>query len=370
MHKRVQFFLVAATVLAIVTACSSTTTDTTSTTGTTPVSVTATSETTTTTTTVAATTTASQSTTTAPEPDQTTTVLLYPFSELGSQWSEVFIPYGQTEDTLGTSPGGDNGSVDWGPEYGTQTPDRTWWFLDAASLRIAHFSEDGNYLDQIVMPADLLSQGIYFQYQLPQALDDGRIFISGYDLPLVRIADGAVSGTSLENSIPWTTTDGSRLYGFSLGGGAMVRLDPDNPPIEDVEWFTTRSGTRYRARVQGDGVLIELPDGPVPLTRTLKLRFSEDPNVVAHAGIEVATGVDGSIFLLLYGAPESDETMGVGAFLTISADGQVGDSQPIRDPFSPSDPGSPAHLGVTPETSTPWLMMIDEDGVRVYTRGD
>ena len=91
--------------------------------------------------------------------------------------------------------------------------------------------------------------------------------------------------------------------------------------------------------------------------------------IVAHAGIEVKTGVDGTIFMLLYGAPESDETMGIGGFLTISPDGVVSDVEPIRDPSSRSDPGSPAHLGVTPGTSTPWLMMVDEDGVRIYTRG-
>ena len=71
--------------------------------------------------------------------------------------------------------------------------------------------------------------------------------------------------------------------------------------------------TRYSIAVQGDEIAVGLPD--LRLTRTLQLRFSEDPDVIAHAGVEVETGVDGTIFLLLYGAPESDETLGIGGFL-------------------------------------------------------
>lgn len=105
------------------------------------------------------------------------------------------------------------------------------------------------------------------------------------------------------------------------------------------------------------------------MRRTLQLRYSEDPDVIAHGGIEVETGFDGSLFILMYGAPESDEGLGIGGFLMISPEGVVSDVEPIRDPSSPADPGSPARLGVTPGTSNPWLMMVDEDGVRIYTRG-
>jgi hypothetical protein len=46
----------------------------------------------------------------------------------------------------------------------------------------------------------------------------------------------------------------------------------------------------------------------------------------------------------------------------------VSQTEPIADPFSPSDPGSPSHLGVTPGTSTPWIMVVGEDGVHVSIR--
>jgi hypothetical protein len=85
-------------------------------------------------------------------------------------------------------------------------------------------------------------------------------------------------------------------------------------------------------------------------------------------GIEVETGVDGTLYLLFYGAPASDETLGVGGFLAIAPGGTVGEVEPITEPSSPSDPGSPARLGITPGTSTPWLMVVGIDGVHVFTR--
>ncbi len=48
-------------------------------------------------------------------------------------WHERFvIGYGPGKALLGTSPGGDSGTLDIGPEYGAPGPDGSWWFLDAA----------------------------------------------------------------------------------------------------------------------------------------------------------------------------------------------------------------------------------------------
>lgn len=68
------------------------------------------------------------------------------------------------------------------------------------------------------------------------------------------------------------------------------------------------------------------------------------------------------------GGTDSGEGGNLAGFLTISPDGVVSPMEPSRDPFSPSDPGSPAHLGVRPGSDVPWLMFIDTDGVRVYER--
>ena len=318
------------------------------------------------------TTTAPGSTTTVPpttsvSADQTVTVLLSPFSEMGPEWTEQIFPYGEGEEFLGTSPGGDGLML--GPEYGTQTPDGSWWFLDAASLRIAHFASDGSYLDQVVMPDDLLVDGLYFQYQMPQGLDDGSITAGGFPsedtMSLMRIADGQATGATFEGSVPLVTTDGALLYGLG-NDGAPHALDPSQPVLDPVDWLRARDGSPFMVTVNGDEIVLELPDAG--LTRRLQMRFSEDPEVVAHGAIEVETGADGTIFLVVYGIPESDETLGIGGFVSVSPDGHVGQMEPMVDPFSPSDPGSPSHLGVTPGTSTPWIMVVWEDGVHVFTK--
>ena len=304
--------------------------------------------------------------TTSPPAEQTATVLLAPFSDMGPEWTEQIFPYGEGEEFLGTSPGGDNLML--GPEYGTQTPDGTWWFLDAANLRVAHFAADGSYLDQVIMPEDVLVDGLYFQYQMPQGLDDGSVAASGFPsedtMSLLRIADGQATGTTFGGAIPWVTTDGRLLFGFDID--APHSLDPDQPQPEPVQWFLTRDGSQYMVTLNDDEMLVELPDAG--LTRTLLLRYSEDPEVVAHGGVEVETGADGTIFIMIYGAPESDETLGIGGFVSVGPDGTVSQTEPIAEPFSPSDPGSPSHLGVTPGTSTPWIMVVGEDGVHVFTR--
>ncbi len=327
---------------------------------------------------IATTTTQQATTTTIPEPatstvtvpdDQTVQVLLQPFSEMSGAWSELFLPYGEAEDQLGTSPGGDGLML--GPEYGTQTPDGNFWILDVAKQRAAVFSPTGDYLEQVVFPEEVLVDGQYFQYQMPQALDDGSIAVGGLrgenTSALLSIVDGTVTSITFEGAVSWVTTDGTDLYGLSLEDGAPYRLDVANPPGRPVDHLVTRCGTFYNIAVEGDEIVID--NFPYNGTsRTLQLRYSEDPDVVAHAGIEVETGIDGSLFIFLSGAPESDEGIGIGGFLSISPEGVVSEVEAIREPFSPADPGSPAHLGVTPGTSDPWLMMVDEDGVRIYTR--
>jgi hypothetical protein len=313
------------------------------------------------------TTTTAAPTTPAPT-EETVPVLLAPFSAMGQGWTEQVFSYGEGEEFLGTSPGGDGLML--GPEYGTQTPDGSWWLLDAASLRIAHFAPEGSYLDQVLMPDDLLIDGLYFQYQMPQGLDDGSVAAGGFreetTMSLLRVSEGEASAATFDGAVPLVTTDGELLYGFNAGDGAPHSLDPDDPVLEPVEWFLARDSSRYMVTVDQDQVIVELPDAG--LTRTLQMRFSEDPDVVAHGGIEVESGADGTIFIMFYGAPTSDETLGIGGFVSVGADGQVGETEPIVDPFSMSDPGSPSHLGVTPGTSTPWIMVVGEDGVHVFTR--
>jgi hypothetical protein len=290
---------------------------------------------------------------------------------MGPEWTELFLEYGEDEQHLGTSIGGE-GNVMWGPEYGTQLADGTWWFFDAASLRLAQFAGNGSYMGQVPMPEDLLTSGIYFQYQMPIALDNGWVIGFGFrgenDTSILRLIDGGLSQVGVEGVIAWVTTDGAYLYGLSFEDNAPHRLDPDTGIVEPIEWLVARDGSRYRVTIdQGvHEVLVEMPDSGI--TRTLQLRYSEDPTVGAFSSIEVETGADGTLFIYFTGAPETDESFGIGGFLSIAPGGAVSAVEPISDPFSLSDPGSGGRLGVRPGTSTPWIMNIGEDGVHIYTR--
>jgi len=325
----------------------------------------------TTTTTDAATTTTEPATTTtdAPPPGDVT-ISLASASELNGDWTEVFvIGYGPGDELLGTSPGGDSGSLQLGPEYGTQAADGTWWFLDGAKLRLAHYSEGGSYLGSVPVPPDLLSDGVYFQYQLPHALDNGTIVASrlGFDSSkLLLLGDGAISAVELATPFVATTDDGVMLYG-SNDTGELLRADPISGSVSTTEWLGSRSGARYRVIARGDEVTVELPDslsGQV----VLHLVYAADPTVPAYAGVEVETGIDGSVYLFLYGGTDSGEGGQLAGFVAIKPDGTVLPAEPSRDPFSPADPGSPAHLGMRPGASVPWLMFVDVDGVHVFQR--
>jgi hypothetical protein len=310
--------------------------------------------------------------TTTPPPEQTVQVLLQPFSELGPEWVELFLAYGEGEEELGTAPGGDGLML--GPEYGTIGADGYWWILDAAKMRVARFRTDGRFVDQIPFAEEILVAGQYFQYQMPQALANGPIVATGFqsetESSLLEIVDTSFSATTFEPAGSWVTTDGTFLYGGDFDG-QLYRVQPEDPSstVAPVDHFQTwGGGPRYSAVIIEGDIVVDLPD--LGVTRTMQLRYSADPTVSVFGGIEVETGVDGTIFILIYGAPESEESVGVGGFLSISPQGVVSEVEPMRDPFSPADPGSPAHLGVTPNTATPWLMFIDEDGVRIYARED
>lgn len=336
----------------------------------------------TTTTTAATTTTATVETTTTTVPETTTTtvtttppddatLVVPPVGEIPTSWQEtLFIPYGSGEEALGTAPGGDGGSLDLGPEYGAQDADGGWWFLDAAKLRIAHYTAGGDFVDALPVPEELLTNGIYFQYQSPRVLDDGTLVATGFGSAQTRVllmADGTLSAIAVPREVGVRVDDGRLLYGHAFDGDpGPVVIDLEAGTTAPTEWFHARNGDRFRITAEGDRLRVEMPDAG--FDRTWDLEAGEIGGR-AFASVEAATGEDGSLHLLLIGIAEDDESLQLAGYLRIGGDGQVGPLEPMRDPFSPSDPGSPSHLGMRPGSSDPWLMFVDVDGVRVYSRG-
>lgn len=289
---------------------------------------------------------------------------------MGSGWmEELFLPYGPDEEQLGTAPGGDGGTLDLGPEYGAQAPDGTWWILDAAKSRLARFTADGAFLGAITLPESVLVGGVYFQFQLPRVMADGTLVAFGFRPEGTAVLRATAAGAVDQIVIPGTlfprVDDGTLAYGFD-DSDARLAIDPISGGATPTEWFVTQAGNRFDLTLSGDGLRIVLPDAGID--RVLPIVSAADPTVPAFGSVEVTTTADGIIHVVMLGASEADETTQLGGYFIILPDGGVGAVSPIRNPFSASDPGSPAHLGAAFGAEQPWFMVVDTDGVHIYRR--
>ena len=281
-------------------------------------------------------------------------------------WQERFvIGYGPGKELLGTSPGGDSGTLDIGPEYGAPGPDGSWWFLDAAKARIAHYDSAGRYLGQVKVTR-LLVNGRYFQWQLPHVLADGMLVATrnGQDgTMLLRVRGGTAD--EIPVGLPYfatTYSDGTLLYGYS-GRGRLEVVDPTDGSRQRTDVFRTPSGTPFSLKV-GGRLKLELPDSGI--SRTLPISTSS--GAPAHVGVQVRAGADDTLHVFLVGAGEDDESVQLVGATMVSADGDVAEVEALANPFSEADPGSPAQLAMAPGSSTPMLVYVLDDGAHVYER--
>ena len=307
----------------------------------------------------------------SPSPTFIDEIILAEPSAIAPNWSLLFaLPYGNAPERLGTSLGGDGEGIRWGPEYGTQMPDGTWWFLDAAHMRLAQFADDGTYRSEVKLPKKFLAQGQYFQWASPQALADGTLVLvstslSGASL-LLMAPNRTLSRVPLKEQVGLLTTDGRYLYGFNQSQ-RTVRVDPRNGAITRVKAFAGQSGDTFTLAV-GDHDL-RITRGTA--SRTLPVQAAGLKNLDIHPWIQAAAGADGTLAVFIAGLVE--ETVGnahdVAGFITIDQQGRVGAVESVPDPFSDSDPGGGSHVGVRLGDSRPWLMFVDTDALRVYRRG-
>lgn len=318
-------------------------------------------------------TTASPSPTPSPTPPPSPSVpdrLVVPpaAAALPATWRERFvIGYGRGRALLGTSPGGDSGTLDIGPEYGAPGPDGSWWFLDAAKARLAHYDANGAFLDAVRIPRPMLVAGRYFQWQLPHVLADGSLVAVRQDPPgaqLLRLRAGVLDEIPLPHLFAPTYDDGALLYGFA--GGRPVVVDPVDGSMRPAARFRTPSGARFSVVDEFDGgrLRVELPESGV--VATLPLRTASGAR--AHVGVQVRAGADDSLHLLLVGAGDDDESVQLVGFTSVTPSGAVSPVEPLTNPFSEADPGSPAQLTMAPGSSSPMLVYVLDDGVHVYER--
>lgn len=285
----------------------------------------------------------------------------------GPGWSELFaLPYGDAPEQLGTSLGGED--LQWGPSYGTQIPDGSWWFLDTAHRRLAHYSETGSYLGEIRIPERYLAGGEYVQYAAPIALSDGTVVLQSTTIDdpamLLLAPDGGLARVELPSFFAVKGTDGSHLYGFSEQGDP-VQVDPRQGTITDVDAFAGQAIAGYNLSVTRGRLGLTLPE----VTLDLPVKAAGRETSTVYLNLEAAAGADGVLNLLVSGMIEDEpgEITDVTGFVRINPAGRgLIESVPLLT--SPSDPGDGLRLGVRLGDSRPWLMVIDSDAVRVYRR--
>ncbi len=281
-------------------------------------------------------------------------------------WQERFvIGYGAGKALLGTSPGGDSGTLDIGPEYGAPAPDGSWWFLDAAKARIAHYDSSGQFLDRVKVRKKLLVSGRYFQWQLPHVLADGTLVAVRHDPErswLLRVREGRIDEIPVDGVFAPTYDDGVLLYGFA-GRGKPVVLDPSDGSLQRTSVFRTPSGTPFAVAV-GGRLRLDLPDAGISKV----LPITTESGAPAHVGVQVRAGADDTLHLFLAGAGEDDESLQLVGATVVSPSGQVAEVEALPNPFNETDPGSPAQLVMAPGSSIPMLVYVLPDGVHVYER--
>ncbi|HEU5083109.1 MAG TPA: hypothetical protein VFU14_07205 [Acidimicrobiales bacterium] len=280
----------------------------------------------------------------------------------------VVLPYGDDDHQLGTSLGGDGEGIQWGPSYGTVAPDGTWWILDGAKLRFAHYDARGTYLGAVPIPPAHLVDGRYVQWQHPLALADGTIVtyrFGGTDqTTLLLLRDGAFEEVALDRQVAVKADDGALLYGHG-SEDQLLAVDIASASVREVDAFRSRAGARYQLMRDGTALRLTLPD------RRIEHRW---PMVAAETGapaagaISLVSTADGRLHLFVDGAAEDEEGTGRSGYGIIEPSGELHASEPTRDPWGPGDDGTGSRLAARPGGDEVWLITIDTDAVRLYRR--
>ncbi|MDX1620308.1 MAG: hypothetical protein R3320_04915 [Nitriliruptorales bacterium] len=279
----------------------------------------------------------------------------------------VVIPYGSDESQLGTSLGGDGEGIQWGPDYGVVAPDGTWWILDSAKRRFAHYGAAGDYLGQVTIPSEHLVDGRFAQWQHPLALADGTIVtfrMSGDRTILLLLREGTFGEVGLDRQVAVKADDGELLYGFGADG-ELLAVDPTNGTIAEVGAFRSRTGEHYRLARDGSDLVFELPDRNVS---RIWPQVTPETGAPAAGAISLATTTDGRFHVLIDGAAEDEEQTGRAGYGVIDLQGSLTSTEPTRDPWSPSDGGTGSRLVARPGAVELWFITVDGDAVRLYQR--
>ncbi|HEY5663376.1 MAG TPA: hypothetical protein VIS05_05000 [Ilumatobacter sp.] len=307
---------------------------------------------------------------TAPVPGVADVFAMHRYRDrMPATWEEpVVIPYGDGDDQLGTSIGGDGEGIRWGPSYGAVAADGTWWILDAAKFRFAHYDAAGGFLGAVEIPPAHLADGRYVQWQHPLALADGTIVcfrLTGADgTVLLVLRDGRFSEVTLDRQVVVKTDDGVALYGFGPGN-ELLAVDVATATVTEVDAFRTRAGTRYRLSRDASSLRFAFPDLGVEHEWAT---VAADTGAPASGAIAAVSTTGGELHVFVDGAAAGDEATGLSGYGVIDGDGELRPTEATRQPWSASDDGSGSRLVARPGSDDVWFIAIDTDAVRLYRR--
>ena len=298
-------------------------------------------------------------------PQVTKNVTLQLPKALGSKWTKIAtLTYGTTTNTLGTDPGGEG--INWGPGYGTQLPNKTWWYADVANLRLAHFSDSGHYLGQAKLPTKYLQSGSYFQWQNPQSLANGTVLLTSTTIgapALLKFYKAKFSKVALNRFVSVVINDGHYLYGYDEAN-KMVKINPASGKITLTSWLVGQGGRKFAIKAGTGYLRVTRPAANV----RINLKSAAHPTLPLHPGFQAAMGADGKLWLLVTGMvdlPDYSTELTIGLF-SVGPTGKLSTIYSMRNPSSESDPGDGNNLGIRKGGTHPWMMFIDTDAVRDY----
>jgi hypothetical protein len=314
-------------------------------------------------------------TTRPPVQRATRTIVLPATSRLTAAWDLVAtIPYGPAREQAGVADTHGGETTPFGPQFVAPGPDRVWWLLDIEKRRIARFTEDGTFIDDVAIP------GRFVGLQEPFVLDGRWLLAMGglrgedliadkdearrVDFPNSTSFAPEPDGTKLPVPTNWFYSDGRTLYSDDFGNVRALTVRDRRPVARSVTSLQTPGGKRFLIRFD-QAARNRLNVDLLSARKRLTLRFVGPERRSVSPIFELAADRDDRLHLFLYAAPDETQLAG---YLTIDARGSVSSVEPVRDPFSPSDPGGGAHLRVIPGTVTPTLCYIDSDAVRIYER--
>lgn len=284
--------------------------------------------------------------------------------------SYLTVDYGDAENEVGLSHGGDDGGLEWGPDGAAIGADGAVWVVDTANARVVVLTPQGSIREVFELPHQ-------FGGQFPVLLDDGTFVLSS-GLRGLLVKRRGVDPVVIPTDYPsfWRYARGTTLFGTRLvdrteesvrthlevnaDGYLLAESGPYPEPVPDVEWIVDLYGEGSAPSTAGSFTVRTACD-----TKIFQLDLA-DPTVLPS--VEYAVDNEGALHALLYATVGSDENfVTVGSYARFDPTGPVCVTAiPPFGPGVPPNPGSPNRLQVEGTTGQVYGVDVSNAGLQVW----